>query len=568
METTLSAPATTEKGKTPQQLPNTRTARRRSSLLIHGVEFGVLIVAATFTIFKLQPPFPSPAVVATDMSIVATSDQLQSPVTVVVPDESASDAAIPVTFVFPTDGPFVVSPSVIPAASSAAIAVPSARTASLNLAKSATRLPSGTYTAAIAVVGSTKRQITVNVTDGPFWPVVAVLSGLVISYVITLLVGVVLPGQQLLATAYILREKIRLLSNNGTNTQDPIGRFSLLTTADRLIGTRSSRDDDSIRTQISQGNLQSAQSRLNDLQSLFSAYHAFLYAAADVWDTWEWIRAVTHCLATDAADGGGYQPPVAVLELNEVIGTAGEVREIKDADDLRTLSAKFKTLGDTYVVFRRAYRRYREALNFIAALDRSVLTDCKVPAFEVNNDQTDSPGKTDHDSLAATCRALLAARFDLWTARTADDLTTWNVETQIETQFATIRTIGAKYGKVPREFVTVETEHKPSRRVALTMITRNEQYQYPVPSKTDLSEKALRAYEYVAWGDAAIFGIALIVALLTAMTALYVGKPFGSFADYATAVTWGFGVDQTVKGITATLGKLGINVPTITTITG
>lgn len=58
--------------------------------------------------------------------------------------------------------------------------------------------------------------------------------------------------------------------------------------------------------------------------------------------------------------------------------------------------------------------------------------------------------------------------------------------------------------------------------------------------------------------DRVISWVAVGIASVTGLLTLYVGKTFGTLADYATALIWGFGVDAGVKGFAATLKKLTI----------
>src|SRR5262249_33441781 len=53
--------------------------------------------------------------------------------------------------------------------------------------------------------------------------------------------------------------------------------------------------------------------------------------------------------------------------------------------------------------------------------------------------------------------------------------------------------------------------------------------------------------------------VALVVACLTALTQLYVSKPyFGSLTDYLMAILWGFGLDVGLRGFTAVYRKVSV----------
>lgn len=59
--------------------------------------------------------------------------------------------------------------------------------------------------------------------------------------------------------------------------------------------------------------------------------------------------------------------------------------------------------------------------------------------------------------------------------------------------------------------------------------------------------------------DVALSVVALALACLGGLAYLYVGKTFGTLADYITAVTWGFGLDNSVRGFSTILKKITTN---------
>jgi hypothetical protein len=56
--------------------------------------------------------------------------------------------------------------------------------------------------------------------------------------------------------------------------------------------------------------------------------------------------------------------------------------------------------------------------------------------------------------------------------------------------------------------------------------------------------------------DVVLSLIALLLACLTGLLYLYVGKPFGTVSDYVLALMWGFGIDNSVRGFAAVLPKI------------
>jgi hypothetical protein len=76
-----------------------------------------------------------------------------------------------------------------------------------------------------------------------------------------------------------------------------------------------------------------------------------------------------------------------------------------------------------------------------------------------------------------------------------------------------------------------------------------------VPGAATLETAAL--LDRIRRGDRAVFFTALLLATITGLQYLYIGKTFGSLTDYLTAVLWGFGIDSTVRGFAAVVKALG-----------
>jgi hypothetical protein len=71
------------------------------------------------------------------------------------------------------------------------------------------------------------------------------------------------------------------------------------------------------------------------------------------------------------------------------------------------------------------------------------------------------------------------------------------------------------------------------------------------------TEKALsEILRKIRLNDRILSGIALLLASLTGVLALYVNKPFGSLENYLLAFIWGFGIDNTVRGFSTILKKI------------
>jgi hypothetical protein len=75
-----------------------------------------------------------------------------------------------------------------------------------------------------------------------------------------------------------------------------------------------------------------------------------------------------------------------------------------------------------------------------------------------------------------------------------------------------------------------------------------------LPGRTELAlldiSKTVKRY------DLALSLIALVLASLTGLLFLYVGKNFGTLSDYLLAFFWGLGIDSSVRGFASVMGRM------------
>jgi hypothetical protein len=72
-------------------------------------------------------------------------------------------------------------------------------------------------------------------------------------------------------------------------------------------------------------------------------------------------------------------------------------------------------------------------------------------------------------------------------------------------------------------------------------------------ARVDQSQRILAR---VQRSDLLLSLVALVLAGLTGVLALYVGKAFGTLSDYLLAFLWGFGIDNSVRGFAGVLSKI------------
>lgn len=75
-----------------------------------------------------------------------------------------------------------------------------------------------------------------------------------------------------------------------------------------------------------------------------------------------------------------------------------------------------------------------------------------------------------------------------------------------------------------------------------------------LPSLTQLSLQNIR--QSISLSEWIVTIVAIILAAITGLLALYVGKTFGTISDYLMALLWGFGIDNAVRGFAAVIKKI------------
>ena len=74
----------------------------------------------------------------------------------------------------------------------------------------------------------------------------------------------------------------------------------------------------------------------------------------------------------------------------------------------------------------------------------------------------------------------------------------------------------------------------------------------PDPSRRDVEGHARRLRR----ASLLLSGLAVVVASLTGLLALWVNKPFGTPGDYILAMLWGFGIDSSIRGLSGVVAKM------------
>lgn len=75
-----------------------------------------------------------------------------------------------------------------------------------------------------------------------------------------------------------------------------------------------------------------------------------------------------------------------------------------------------------------------------------------------------------------------------------------------------------------------------------------------LPGPTEVSRALVR--RRLRRNELILSAVALAIAVITGLILLYVNKPFGTLSDYLLAILWGFGIDNSVKGVADVFGKV------------
>lgn len=85
----------------------------------------------------------------------------------------------------------------------------------------------------------------------------------------------------------------------------------------------------------------------------------------------------------------------------------------------------------------------------------------------------------------------------------------------------------------------------------------NGQLSHPItilPGPTELTLQGIK--QGVRSSEWLLTSVAIILAAVTGLLALYVGKTFGTVSDYLLALLWGFGIDNAVRGFAGVIKKI------------
>jgi hypothetical protein len=155
----------------------------------------------------------------------------------------------------------------------------------------------------------------------------------------------------------------------------------------------------------------------------------------------------------------------------------------------------------------------------------------------------------DEEKLATDARQQAnSAWVDLWTATDLDDLAAHQTEAEVA---AAVDGVSRLLHRLPL---------RAAHLLDFSAWAEQEGAILPVMPVKDLpaapEDRAKRAQRALRLGDGVVLGIAVVVALATGLSQLYFGKNFGSLDDWLKALTWGAGAKLGVDLVKTAMDRM------------
>jgi len=382
-------------------------------------------------------------------------------------------------------------------------------------------------------VNSRKVTIVVLVRDHPFWPGLLIFLGLCLSHCITRWrtrwrPGLDTEGQAQSKLDQIEKDHSQFIRKRAVEPT-PLTKYSILEAAGNQVTD--------LKDLVKKGKLDEARKKLEALGTFFEAYRTFRASAVALYNS-------SKELVKETSPSSAPEPQVAV----KVKAFFAKAEPIKDAGALANLTTQVEELRRFCALFLHIWGRWKLGQVVRNDLDKETI-------------------KSGYEDMWVRAVAQLdGVREDLWRAKSSQQLDRWQVERMAESALRQLRIVYE--ATVPTPQGAAVSWNRTWQNIAetvghlLDMLANLELAPLPVtvPPKSP-KQRALEIRRFVRWTDVLLIAVGWVVAVLTAMWALYVGKSFGTGWDYLAAFLWGSGVDQGLKGLSNVLGKLTIAQP-------
>ena len=412
----------------------------------------------------------------------------------------------------------------------------SAKTTTVRL--SASGLGAGSYEGKADLIPSDEETgaVTLKLTVKDWWPyaVAALLAGIVLALLVQRVTNVSLPKSRLLRRvdnmSTLYEDARRRLATDAAGK--PWAAFGISDLGEQQQALRTKIDDSTklhilaIDEKVVEA-LEAGIKALEDDVSRLDGIHDAMTQLATVLDQ---VRDSTFSPLPErtGADANLAEPALIRNARGYLTGAETPLAELKTR--LADAARANQSATELYVLYQLVSEDYGRLLD----LERAA-----------------SP-KQEKDLLEPIFVQLGATWSKLWNARNADRLAELDVPAELDKINDDIAL--AQVAIHPRHEREADDAGAAASRTLAMRAEHEVARGAPTATATAAEEKrggnaAARALIVVA--------VSLVVALVTGLTALYIGKPFGSFWDYVAAITWGLTTQAALATLTAALGGAG-----------
>jgi len=391
----------------------------------------------------------------------------------------------------------------------------------------------GTFSGKIVLTpGDTTSAVTLSITRKDWWlyPTLAILAGIFIALVAQRLAGVRIAGHRLrarlAATGRRYADARRRLVEGASG--EPWASYTI----SNLHETRQQIAED-IRSGIREAYTAINQKKIDDLTSEIEKLEQGIDQLDSVNHHAQPLKdAIDSAVAVEAgaperrgSDANLVEPAIAANARTLLVGKPLTIDEL--GERLTALDGEASAVGS------------------LAAYEALVATA---------NRQLDELARelSGHDREIEQAKATLDGVWhDLWTAPRMAELEQRSPRPRIEAVEATIAQLWTQLPKEMGEAVNAFAPSYASVEGAQTLGLRAPEELDYTPGGVEHELKAARIEQWV------VVALSVVVALVTALAALYIGKVFGSFWDYVTALTWGLATQTALTTVASALDGFG-----------
>ncbi|MDP9226248.1 MAG: hypothetical protein M3P18_20905, partial [Actinomycetota bacterium] len=391
----------------------------------------------------------------------------------------------------------------------------------------------GTFSGKIVLIsGDATSAVTLTITRKDWWlyPTLATLAGILIALVVQRLAGVTIAGHRLRARLVATGPRYADVRRRLVEAADgePWGSYTIsnLPEARQQIADHIDSDIRAAYTAINQKKIDDLTGEIEKLEQGIEQLDSVDHHAQPL------NNAIESAIAVEAgaperrgSDGKLVEPAIVINARTLLVGEPLTIDELRER--LTALDTEATAVGGL------------AAYEALVANDNRQLDEL---AHELSG----------HDAeIEQASETLVGVWHDLWTAPTMAELEQRSPRQRIEGVEATIAQLWGQLPKEKEEAVRAFAPSYASPEGAQTLgLQAPEELDY-TPGGVEHELKAARIEQGV------VVLLSVVIALVTALTALYVGKVFGSFWDYATALTWGLATQTALTTIASALDGLG-----------